>query len=191
MLVSSDGTEKANGESWLVVSKTSVNGIYIYSGLQISRNGIGETGRAAWMTHERHSNIVLESKRSKAGERSVPWYSIHGHVCQSHDTLASSTPGSSVICAILFGSERSLTSMDFSPYTIFCLFVSQLNLILLTYLDRYFFLSLRESVGKFSSQHFYKVYIKRKGKRWSKYVRDKVIKTLIYPLFSRFSFLIG
>lgn len=165
--------------------------IYIYSGLQISRNGIGETGRAAWMTHERHSNIVLESKRSKAGERSVPWYSIHGHVCQSHDTLASSTPGSSVICAILFGSERSLTSMDFSPYTIFCLFVSQLNLILLTYLDRYFFLSLRESVGKFSSQHFYKVYIKRKGKRWSKYVRDKVIKTLIYPLFSRFSFLIG
>lgn len=109
--------------------------IYIYSGLQISRNGIGETGRAAWMTHERHSNIVLESKRSKAGERSVPWYSIHGHVCQSHDTLASSTPGSSVICAILFGSERSLTSMDFSPYTIFCLFVSQLNLILLTYLD--------------------------------------------------------
>lgn len=135
MLVSSDGTEKANGESWLVVSKTLVNGIYIYTGLQISRNGIGETGRAAWMTHERHSNIVLESKRSKAGERSVPWYSIHGHVCQSHDTLASSTPGSSVICAILFGSERSLTSMDFSPYTIFCLFVSQLNLILLTYLD--------------------------------------------------------
>lgn len=47
MLVSSDGTEKANGESWLVVSKTSVNGIYIYTGLQISRNGIGETGRAA------------------------------------------------------------------------------------------------------------------------------------------------
>lgn len=30
MLVSSDGTEKANGESCLVVSKTSVNGIYIY-----------------------------------------------------------------------------------------------------------------------------------------------------------------
>lgn len=29
MLVSSDGTEKANGESWLVVSKTSVNiGVY-------------------------------------------------------------------------------------------------------------------------------------------------------------------
>lgn len=57
--------------------------------------------------------------------------------------------------------------------------------------NRYFFLSLRESVGKFSSQHFYKVYIKRKGKRWSKYVRDKVIKILIYPLFFRFSFLIG
>lgn len=135
MLVSSDGTEKANGESWLVVSKTSVNGIYIYIA---DRKYRGMELEKLAAPHEWHMNDTRTSfwkaKGAKQGN-AVPWYSIHGHVCQSHDTLASSTPGSSVICAILFGSERSLTSMDFSPYTIFCLFVSQLNLILLTYLD--------------------------------------------------------
>ena len=35
----------------------------------------------AWMTHERHSNTVLESKRSTRD----PY--IHGHVCHSRDVL--------------------------------------------------------------------------------------------------------
>lgn len=50
MLVSSDGTEKANGESCLVVSKTSVNGIYIYI------YGIANIGEWNWRNWSRRMN---------------------------------------------------------------------------------------------------------------------------------------